>query len=340
MERTTGKNVFLLCNLYVSAMVGAGFATGQEIMRFFTCYGPAGFLGVLLSTAAFMLFGPMICQKAIRFAAYTPGELLAFRFGTKGETLMRIVNLCLEFSVLIVMLSGLRTLCNQMGIGNGTALVLLTAGVFFLISSDMQRVLQFNNIMTPLVMLGITLTCLLLLSQVSDWTGWQGGEVETPYPWFVSAMLYAGFNLLVAMPVVCLAGKTLQSEMAAVPGGVLGGLCVGGMAMLSQSLLFAKGAEVASLQMPVVDLAVSTVPWFGNVYQWVIFAAMATSAVICGRCCVDLMPTGKQEKIWPRALLVCGLAAPLSLLDFSGLIGMLYPFFGVIGILAVFLILW
>lgn len=343
MERTTGKRVFLLCNLYVSAMVGAGFATGQEIMGFFTRYGRAGFCGVLLSSLAFMVFGPLLCRKAIRFDAYTPGELMAFRFGKTGEILMRTVNLCLEFSVLIVMLSGLRTLCNQMGLGNGTALVILTTGLFFLIAADMGRVLRFNNMMTPVVIVGISVTCVLLLNRTSSggtWIGWQGTELQTPYPWFVSALLYAGFNLLVAMPMLCTAGKRLQEEGVAIPGGVLGGACVGGMAMLSQCLLFAKGPAVASLQMPVVDMAVAAMPWFGSVYQWVIGAAMATSAVICARCTMDLMPAGKREKGWPRAFVVCALAAPLSLLDFSGLIGMLYPVFGAIGILAVLLILW
>lgn len=340
MGRTRGKNIFLLCNLYVSAMVGAGFATGQEIMSFFTRYGNMGFWGVLVAAGAFMVVGPLLYRKAIRFDAYTPAELLAFRFGKVGEVFMRTVNLCLEFSVLVVMLAGLRTLCNQVGLGNGVALALLTAGLFFLISSDMGRVLLFNNIMTPVVILGITAAGILLLTQTSGWSGWSGTEVETPYPWVVSALLYAGFNLLVAMPVLCTAGKILQTEQSAIPGGILGGACVGGMAMLTQCLLFARGSAVAVLQMPVVDLAVATMPWFGSVYQWVIFAAMATSAVICARCTVDFMPAGRKEIRWPRALVVCALAVPLSMMDFSGLIGMLYPVFGGIGILAVLLILW
>lgn len=340
MKQTVGRQTVLLCNLYISAMVGAGFATGQEIMRFFTCYGPAGFWGVAISAFSFMLFGPLICAKAIRFDAYTPGELIGFRFGRHGELLMRTVNLCLEFAVLVVMLSGLRTLCNQMGLGNAAALACLLAGLFFLISSDTSRVLRFNNIMTPMVILGITVTCILLLLRTPVRNGWQGTEMETPYPWFVSALLYAGFNLLVAMPVLCLAGKQVQAERQAIPGGLLGGFCVGGMAMLSQCLLYAEGAETANLQMPVVDLAVAVLPWFGSVYQWVIFAAMATSAVLCARCTVDMMPGGKGGTQRFRALVVCALAAPLCLMDFSGLISILYPFFGGIGILAVLLILW
>lgn len=340
MERTTGKSIFLLCNLYVSAVVGAGFATGQEIMGFFTRYGPAGFWGVLVSAAAFMIMGPLLLQKAIRCDAYTPGELASFRFGRKGEWVMRTINLFLEFSVLIVMLSGLRTVLHQAGIPDEIAIVLLTAGIFVIISSDMKRVLRFNGIITPVVIIGITAACVLLLTRCTDWSAWTGTEEQTPYPWLVSALLYAGFNLLLAMPALCLAGKMIQREDAAAGGGLLGGFCIGAMAMLSNSLIFVSGPQLASAQMPVVELALASMPWFGTMYQVVIFAAMAGSAVICARCAVDLFPAGKTEKRWLRSALVCCLAGPLSMLDFSGLIGILYPFFGGVGILAVLLILW
>lgn len=340
MKRTTGKTVFLLCNLYVSAVVGAGFATGQEIMGFFTCYGPAGFAGVLVAGIVFMVVGPLILRKAIVYDAYSMGELMSFRFGKKGENLMKIINLLLEFSVLIVMLAGLRTLLNQMGLPNFVAVVLLAAGLFA-VSFHKNVALRMNNILTPIVILGIMITCSLLLAKNNTWVGWSGAEVETAYPWWISALLYAGFNLLLAMPALCLAGKTLQREgVAAMVGGVLGGLCIGSMALLSHSLIFAYGAQMASMQMPVVELTMAKMPWFGRLYQGIIFSAMASSAVICTRCIVDLFPHGKKGRNRLSTALVCVLAGVLSFLDFSRLIGILYPLFGGVGILAVLFILW
>ena len=39
-----------LAALFVCTVLGAGFATGQEIMRYFTDYGIVGLLGVLVSS--------------------------------------------------------------------------------------------------------------------------------------------------------------------------------------------------------------------------------------------------------------------------------------------------
>lgn len=40
-----------LAALFVCTVLGAGFATGQEIMRYFSDYGIVGLLGVIVSSA-------------------------------------------------------------------------------------------------------------------------------------------------------------------------------------------------------------------------------------------------------------------------------------------------
>ena len=40
-----------LAALFVCTVLGAGFATGQEIMRYFSDYGIVGLLGVVVSSA-------------------------------------------------------------------------------------------------------------------------------------------------------------------------------------------------------------------------------------------------------------------------------------------------
>ena len=44
-----------LAALFVCTVLGAGFATGQEIMRYFSDYGIVGLLGVIVSSAVFGL---------------------------------------------------------------------------------------------------------------------------------------------------------------------------------------------------------------------------------------------------------------------------------------------
>lgn len=341
MKKKTGKTVFLLCNLYVSAVVGAGFATGQEIMRFFSCYGPYGFLGVLLTGVLFMVVAPLMLRKTIVYDAYSMGELLSFRFGKNAETAMKIMHLFLEFSIVSVMMAGLRTLLHQMGMSNVLAIVMLVI-MLYAVSFHKEAALRMNNILTPVVILGIWGTCGMLLLQKGSWNGWHAIEMMPVYPWWVSALLYAGFNLLLAMPALCLAGKSLQREhiRTSVVGSVLGGLLILGMTMVSQCVLFAYGDQLGFMQMPVVELVTQRFPKVGQAYQGIIFAAMASSAVICIRCIVDLFPHRKKKKNDLVTGLICVLAGAVSLLDFSQLISVLYPLFGCVGILAVLAILW
>ena len=340
MQKSSGKMLFSLCNLYVCAVVGAGFATGQEIMRFFTSYGPVGFLGVLLAGGLLMIVAPMILRKSIAYDAHSMGELMSFRLGKRSEWVMGCINFFLEFAVLIVMLAGLRTLLCQMGMKNIVAVLMLLV-LLFVASFCKKTALRINNFLTPIVILGITIMGSVLLVQQKEWSGWRGSEIHLPYPWWVSALLYAGFNLLLATPALCLAGKILsQKKTIAISGGTLGGLCISVMALLSQCLLFAAGPAIRMEEMPIIHLAMKTIPWMGAVYSWILFCAMLSSAIICICCILDLSPHGAKGKQAALSALICILATACSFFDFSWLIHVLYPFFGVVGILAVLLILW
>ena len=43
------KNVLKISFVIIGTMIGAGFASGQEINLFFNCYGNIGILGMILS---------------------------------------------------------------------------------------------------------------------------------------------------------------------------------------------------------------------------------------------------------------------------------------------------
>ena len=45
---------------FIGAVVGAGFASGQELSQFFLGYGPAGRYGVICSGLLFALWGAVV----------------------------------------------------------------------------------------------------------------------------------------------------------------------------------------------------------------------------------------------------------------------------------------
>ncbi|MCT2534954.1 hypothetical protein NC661_17530 [Aquibacillus koreensis] len=54
------SNTLKIAAAYIGTIVGAGFATGQEVFQFFTSYGIQGIWGIILSAGLFYFFGYMI----------------------------------------------------------------------------------------------------------------------------------------------------------------------------------------------------------------------------------------------------------------------------------------
>ena len=62
MRQTDPKTVIRIAGAYVAWVMGSGFATGQEILQFFTSYGYHSFLLVIINLIGFLLIGPTILQ--------------------------------------------------------------------------------------------------------------------------------------------------------------------------------------------------------------------------------------------------------------------------------------
>ena len=46
-----------LAATYIGTVVGAGFASGQEVLHFFVSFGIKGFSGLMIATVLFIVFG-------------------------------------------------------------------------------------------------------------------------------------------------------------------------------------------------------------------------------------------------------------------------------------------
>lgn len=53
---------------YAGTVIGAGFASGQELLQFFASYGWFGLLGVCVATILFTVFGKYCLMSALSMA--------------------------------------------------------------------------------------------------------------------------------------------------------------------------------------------------------------------------------------------------------------------------------
>lgn len=57
------KDTLRIAGAYVAYVIGSGFATGQEIVQFFTVYGIKGIAGMLVCTVLFAAMGSTLLAE-------------------------------------------------------------------------------------------------------------------------------------------------------------------------------------------------------------------------------------------------------------------------------------
>ena len=84
------KDTLRIAGAYVAYVIGSGFATGQEIVQFFTVYGIKGIAGMLVCTVLFAAMGSTLLADGFRYGNGEISKLQNSRY--KKRTLNKPEN--------------------------------------------------------------------------------------------------------------------------------------------------------------------------------------------------------------------------------------------------------
>jgi uncharacterized membrane protein YkvI len=343
------KNIAIeLAASYVGAVVGAGFASGQEQMYFFfpinlqvETGGLQVIYGVFSAGLLFVLFGAAL------------GEL-AFRYQTSSlqEFLKKLVPwpLCMAYDGLMssfifwslsIMLAGSGMLFKQsMGLSKMTGIVLTALFTIFAAEAGIDGLLVVNLIMSPFMVLMPTIVAVL-----SIWKKAQGFLLPVltrssrgilapalSLPWPLSGLLYVSYNVLLAVGVFASMGRDIPDEVTARRGGVFGGIALLFFLFAIQSVLASYGKFVVGEELPMLKAASYHGVLMAKSYALALWFAMATTSV----CSVFALSqrfsrhfqVSKSGLIAAITLVAC-LPAQLG---FAKLVGTVYPLIGCLGL--------
>ncbi|WP_227763454.1 YkvI family membrane protein [Zhaonella formicivorans] len=328
--KQAGRHSFAVASCYMGALIGAGFASGQEILQFFVQFGKRGLLGIALAGFCFAFLGGYTLNYKYYYGLKSYGEFLNHILGSRLGRLADLWITFILFTGLVIMLAGsTATLHQQFSIPFLPGLILTYALILWALSTGEKGVLIFNSLLIP-VLTFITITvALLALGKGSPQTLIETTPKLAGGSWFFAAILYVSYNMILGT--VILASLEITSETQ-IWGGILGGIGLGVLAEIMGAALYSNYREIAILNIPMLYLA-KEMNWVLNyLYALAIWFAMLTTAV------ANIFSLSERlAKIIniPRFALVVVLlllAALLTPFGFSRLIATLYPFFGYLGL--------
>lgn len=333
---------------FVGIIVGAGFATGQEVMQYFVAFGIDGIWGAVVSAVIMSVLAMIILQLGSYFRASEHGEVFRRVSHPIFSRVLDIGVIITLFATGFVMFAGAGANMNQqwgspVWIG-AVLMVLVTVAAGFL---DVDRVTTVIGSITPFIVAFIVLASIYTLvftdaTPVAERAAAIASVPTTLPHWAVAAVNYVGFNLMVAVSMAIVIGGNMFNPRAAGVGGFLGGLIYSALLLISTVTLYYTVGTVATDAVPMLSVINRLHPWLGQAMAVVILGMIFNTALGMFYALARRLTASRPERFHVVYVGMVVLGFILSFVGFQNLIGWVYPVLGYIGLLliAVMLVAW
>ena len=327
----------------IGTLIGAGFASGQEMYLFFYRFGLNGILGLVLCSMliSIVIYKTFLIIHTRKISNYE--EFLQEIFHSKN--ISNISNIIVNAFLLItfyIMISGFGAYFEQQfEIPAIIGAIILATISFVVLIKDIEGVKKVNSIVVPILIVVILIIGFLSLKNFYSRSGeiWKlNFESKYSFNWIIQAVVYCSYNMILVIPVLVNLGKYIKNKNQIVIVSVFSGAIVFVLAMSIFLVLTSVKTDYSRIQMPAVYAIDNNFPHFSGVYGIVILLSIFSTAISIG--ISFLKNITKNKRSYPQFVaIMCISGVLISNFGFSNLVKMLFPIFGYLGIVQICCIL-
>lgn len=363
-EKVNWKRVLILAGAVIAFTIGSGFATGQEIIQYYTAYGTGNLLVILVFAVAFLYYNFNFAKAGAEQHFEHGNDVYKYFCGKYVGTFCDYYSTIFCYMSFWVMIGGAAsTLHQEYGLPTWAGAVILTILATITVIGGLNSLVDAIGIVGPIIVvlciaIGL-ITCILDGSHIAEgldiiragaYEGAEAGETikNAGANWFISGVSYAGFVLLwFASFTAALGSKNTKKDLNL---GIIFGtvaICV--------AIALVSFAQIANINTPLADgsarvwnadipnliLAMRIWKPFSAIFAVVVFAGIYTTAVPllynpASRFAKE--GTGKF-RILTIVLAVVGLVVGLFL-PFRVLVNVIYVLNGYVGAVLIIFMVW
>lgn len=319
--------IFLCC---VGTVVGAGFASGQEIMSYFVRYEGRGAVGICVCAVLFFLYVYFVLKKIF---LYNIAEFTHLFSGILNDKLAKIVQyICYGFmgATFVVMVSGSGAAAGEMWGRQTAGIVFMVVFCFAVFLKGAKGFVAVNVFMTPVIITGVAAVV------IAD--AFRGAPVFSSFfkatdNFIASTVLYVSYNTITLPALLLPLKEKITSERVVRMASLFSGAAILALGLCLWYTLNAHRSELSGVQVPMLYIAQAEGSVFEHLYGAVLYMAMITTAVSSGFAFLSFVKEKTRIPYRALATALCALSIPLGYIGFAELVGKLYRFFGVLGAL-------
>ncbi len=319
---------------YAAAVIGAGFASGQEIVSFFVRYGKSSIIGIGIACVIFSLFSCAVLCTCVDKKIYNYSNFLdsIFKSGRVRRTMEALTLVFAAVSVCVMTACAGEMGMEIMGAPRiaGALVFTVICGVIFFMGS--KRLMKINSVLGAVIVFGIIFCCLYIL-RFREHQAFANEASMT-----VSGFVYAGYNLLTAGAILSGMSRGLKGRGEAVLSSVVAGFVLFVMIVLIWGVLGIYYGKINLGGIPMLTMALRQNNVLGIFYGVMLLFAVITTGVSNGFGVIDIA-SNKISR--PRAVVLLMITAfCMSGAGFENLINTAYRICGYAGAIIIFAVIY
>lgn len=320
--------------LFLGTIIGAGFASGKEILTFFTGNAVTLVFAVIIAGIFFYLTGLLFFNLGKRIKAnniFKVTEILLKKYSF-------VFNMFLVFCYLIIlsaMLAGVDVLAKESlgykGIIPIFSIILLILALLS-VKKGITSLLKINSLLVPIIIIFIIVVCFFSLNQTNSTVSDNIANKEiTFFSSIINSVLYVAMNMLLSSAILITAGNNMDKTQIKI-SAFLAALII--TVLLTVILLACRlnYSQIQGMEMPIIVFALRISPLFSIISIIILSFAIFTTLISSMYPLKDFLQfyIKKENKLYITLALT---AFILSRIGFSYIITYIYPLMGIIGIM-------
>lgn len=331
------KDILKVVFVIIGTMIGAGFASGQEIYLFFFSYGIEGLLGVTISSIIMGVVIYKTFQIVKQYGSNTYKEFLEILI-QKNSKIKPIINNIINIFILItffIMIAGFGAYFEQeLGINRLIGSSLLAIITFIIFMTSVKGLVKANELLVPIL---ITFLIIIGVVNLKDLHWLQLGNYimkTNTSNFLLSAILYSSYNSILLIPVLLTLKNYIKDKRQILKIAIISTIIVILLSIIVFLLLVRVDVDISKLEMPAVYVVSNLFKIAKYAYGFIILGSIFTTAISLGMS--FLQNVSKNKKSYTQiAIIMCITSVLISKIGFSNLVSSLYPIFGYLGLLQI-----
>jgi len=334
------SNGLKIAAVYGSVFLGAGFASGQELMQYFVGFGRLGLLGIIVAGILFSLVGWAVLRICRRENITNYNGLMRYLLGERLGPIMEGLVAGFLFCLFVAMLAGAgATGWEAFRLPFTAGALTIGAIVFLVLCFGLNGIVRINVFLAPFMLLGGIFIGLFSFFAYAEPVFFNFFNGTIAIAWLLSAVVYASYNLVTGVPVLTATSGLAEKKSDAVVGGVLGGGVITLLGICMALPLFLYYADVINLEIPFLHIVFEYGIAVRLIYLGVLISALLTTAACNAFAVLEWLKTRGFENRLKTAGTLCALGVIAAHIGFSNIVIFVYPLFGLVGLFKIIVIL-